>query len=187
MNKLKNIIYKWKKLFCWAWIGIGLLLLIIILVKKPMKKNIKMLSLPKEDIKIENVIFPIKQTINIDDNYLSGLWLYLEDDSINNYKYEIKIIDNTGQQYFYQKFNNYASNIIYMELGVIENSKGMDLELIINCDDCDNVKIGLLGEDKKLKLSTENYIKNNIYYWYIIMFIIIGLVLLPLAREENHG
>ena len=42
------------------------------------------------------------------------------------------------------------------------------------------------NSDKILGVSLNYYQKNNSFYWYSILSITIGLILLPLAKEENH-
>lgn len=186
-KNLKKIISNWKWLFCWSFICLGILLLIIVLIRQPMKKVITGLY-SVEEVKKEEVNFPIKQKIKIDTDYLTGLWLYLDDYSLNNYNYKIELTDKEGKTYFKNNFNNYGSNIIYMGLGVIEDSLGMEFDLVITCDNCEDVFMATsLDENggRVLKLVKENYVRNNIYYWHSIMAIAIGVVLLPIAKEEK--
>ena len=73
----------------------------------------------------------IEQKIKISDNNLSGMWLYFEDDSINDYVYNITLIDNNGNKYFYHEFDGYIPNIVYMGFGRITDSKNMEMNLVI--------------------------------------------------------
>ena len=182
---LKKIINNWKFLFCYGLIGIGVLFFVVIFIKHPMKKVTNSLYDPKE-MEVQKVSFPIKQKIKLENDNLSGFWLYFEDDSINEYIYNVTLTDSLGKKYFEHEFDGYVPNIIYMGLGIITDSKGMEMELIIECETCENVKLSYDKENETLKLASENYVSNNnIYYWHAIMAIVIGLVLLPLVKEDK--
>ena len=73
-----------------------------------------------------------------------------------------------------------------MGFGRIADSKGLDLNLLIECEECKNVKMSLDNDTKELKLATESYVSNNnIFYWHSILAIVLGMLLLPLAKKER--
>lgn len=186
MKKIISGIKKYYKLlFCYGIIGLGILLFIVVLIKQPIKKVINPLY-DLDEMEVREVAFPFEQKINIEVDDLSGLWLYYEDDSLNEYVYEITLTDNEGKVYFYNKFDGYIPNIAYMGIGKLVDSKGMDMNLLIECENCKNVKMALENETEELKLATESYVNNNnIFYWHSILAIVLGLVLLPLAKEDK--
>ena len=186
MKKIIEFIKKSYKLFiCYGLITLGLLLFVAVLIIQPFKKvTTPLYELDK--MEVQEVSFPIEQKIKIDVDDLSGLWLFYEDDSINDYVYEVTLTDNKGTLYFYNKFDGYIPNIAYMGIGRISDSKGLELNLLIECEECKNVKMSLDSTSKELKLATENYVNNNnIFYWHSILSIVLGLVLLPLANERG--
>lgn len=188
VEKIKN---NWKLLFSLGIIILGILLFSIVLIKQPMKKTSNVLYDSSEKIVIKKVDFPIVQKLKVDIDNLSGFWIYLEDYSLNDYKYDIKLIDKKGKKYFYNVFDNYESNIIYINLECINNSKNMEFDLVINCKKCNNVKMAI-AIDKKgndtLKMMEEHYENNTrIYYWHSILAVIIGGILLLLAKGEKFN
>lgn len=187
---LRMIKDDWKLLFSLLMIGLGVLLFVVVLIKQPMKKGMTPLFNDGKEVLVKKVFFPIEQEITISADKLTGFWLYLDDDSINKYDYDVKLVDENDNIYFDNKFNDYKSNIIYMGIGLLENSVDKKLKLIIDCDSCNKVKMAVALDNRDnevLKLYEESYVDNsNIYYWHAFLSIVIGLVLLPLAKEERN-
>ena len=42
------------------------------------------------------------------------------------------------------------------------------------------------NSNKILGVSFNYYVENHSFNWYSVLSIVIGLILLPLAKEENH-
>ena len=67
--------------------------------------------------------------------------------------------------------------------------------LKIKCDECEDVKIAkstaiddsyIVGDnDNTLKIYYEYYVYNNTFYWYSIMAIVLGVILVPFAKEKH--
>ena len=201
MKKLQRIFYyikrNWQKLFCYGLIMMGILLFMVVLIVKPQKTNNAYLYESKSKSQKRVSSFPLIQHIKVNQDNVYGLFLYFGDDDINKYPYRIVLKDTNNKEYFNHKFNrDYESNIVYMEFPVIRNSKGTEFILTIDCEECSNVKLEykkssedgsyMENSDKILGVSLNYYQKNNSFYWYSILSITIGLILLPLAKEENH-
>lgn len=198
MNNTKIINYlkqKWKLLFCYLLILMGVLLILIVLIIRPIKKTTDYLYSQSEESILTEVKFPLQEKIKISNNKLTSLWLVLGDDSINNYVYEITLTNPSGKVYYQNIYNNYNSNIIRMDLGIIEKSYNEDLTLTIDCEECKDIKVETNGTkkdsyivenmDRTLKIYYDYYIENNTFYWYSIMAIVIGLLLIPFAKEND--
>ena len=175
----------------------GILLFMVVLIVKPQKTNNAYLYDSKSKSQKRVSSFPLIQHIKVNQDNVYGLFLYLGEDDINKYPYRIVLKDTNNKEYFNHKFNrDYESNIVYMEFPVIRNSKGKEFILTIDCEECSNVKLGyknsgedgsyMENSDKILGVSLNYYQKNNSFYWYSILSITIGLILLPLAKEENY-
>jgi len=142
MNKIINYLkQKWKLLLCYLLISMGILLVLLVLIVKPIKKTTEYLYSQSEESNITEIKFPLKEKIKINNNKLTSLWLVLDDQSINNYNYEITLTNSLGKIYYKNIYNNYDSTIIRMDLGIIEDSSNDDFKLIIDCEECNDVKI----------------------------------------------
>ena len=199
MNILCNkIINNRKSILCYLLLFIGLVLLGLVLIIKPQKVNENyMYNTGKETKKVElpkNIIQYIKPGVN----NITGLYVYLEDDSITKCNFHIVLTDDNNNKYLDEDIKKYNSNIIYLSLGKIEKSKDRLFKLKIDLLNCSELK-GMLGKsvnkynyldnyDKKtLKIVVNSVSKNNSYYWYIALIVSISLLLIPLARSENKN
>ena len=197
INYIKN---NPQKLFCYFLIFAGILLFILVFLIKPHKltsEGLYSITNPEDEYQQE-ITFPIEQKITISKKILNGIYLYLGEDDINSYPYTVTLKDEEGTEYFNHYFNlDYDSNIIYIGLPLtIDTTK--EFLLTIDCQECKNVELSVMdanqdnthivgNDDKTLKLSIDYYKKNNNYYWYTALSIVIGLTLLTLARrKEQH-
>lgn len=188
-----------KSLFCYFLIFLAILLFIVVIVKRPMKLITTYTYNTGVNVELKDVTFPIEQDIKVDVDNLNAITIYPGDVSLNQFQYQVKLTDEDGNQYFYHDFKDYDSDFMYLYFGTIPDSKNKTLRLIINCDECENVKMGIgkslnngtsiLGSSgDTLEISMNNYSKNNSFYWYSILAIVIALILLTLARsEEKNG
>ena len=192
--KLKN---NWKKTFCFCLVLGSILFLLILLIKQPMKKNTNYVYNTGIESEIIEVQFPLKQYIKVNSDYLTTFTIYLQDDSINQYDYQIELKDKDGKVYFQNHYIHYESNIIILDLGVVPDSSNQEFELNITCEECEGVKASIREsnddstyiegtKNQSLELSYDNYSKNNTYYWYPLMAVFIAFTLYPLAKEEKH-
>ena len=184
MNKTDIFNYlkeKWQLLFCYLLILLGVLLIVIVLIVKPIKKTSYYVYSQSDGSDMTEITFPLEEKITIHHDKLANIWIYLEDESINDYTYEVELINSKGEVCFKNIFENYKSNIININLGLIE--------------ECENVKIAtgtaiedsyIVGDnDNTLKIYYEYYVYNNTFYWYSIMAIVLGVILVPFAKEKH--
>lgn len=191
-NYLKE---KWKLLFCYLLIFLGILLIVIVLIVKPIKKTTHYVYSQSEASDITEMTFPLEEKITIHHDKLANIWIYLEDESINEYTYEIELTNSKDEVYFENRFENYNSNIINIGLGLLEESEGETFNLKIKCDECEDVKIAkstaiddsyIVGDnDNTLKIYYQYYVYNNTFYWYAIMAIVLGIIFIPFAKEKH--
>lgn len=198
LKQWKNYLLNcWKKLFCYLLIFLGILLFVVVLIVKPQKTNNTYLYDNTIEAEKKTATFPIVQHIKVSEDNVYGMFLYFGSDDINQYPYEIILKDVEGKEYFRHDFNlDYESNIVYMQIPVIKKSKGKEFVVTINCEECNNVKLGYRDSNEKdnyiensnkiLGVSFNYYVENHNFNWYSILSIVIGLILLPLAKEENH-
>lgn len=198
MKKLLWIKEHSKSLFCYLLIFASVLLALIVIIKKPMKLVTTYTYNTGVDVVLEKVTFPMEQDIKVNVDNLSAITIYPEDDSLNKYQYQVEITDEDDKQLFYHDFKDYNGDQMYFYFGIIPDSKNKILHVKINCDECKNVKMGigkslnketsiLENSGNTLKISMNNYSKNNSFYWYSILAIVIALTLLPLARSEEKN
>ena len=145
---------------------------------------------------ISEVIFPLEQIIKVHHDNLTNIWIKLEDDSINNYNYRLNLKNHNNDILFENEYINYESNIILISLGLIEDSEDETFQLSIQCDDCQNVNIAkvntlddsyIVGDEKNtMKIYYDYYEPNNNFYWYSIMSIVLGFVLIPFSKEKRY-
>ena len=187
----------WKKLFCYLLIFLGILLFVVVLIVKPQKTNNAYLYDNTIESEKKTATFPIVQHIKVSEDNVYGMFLYFGSDDINQYPYEIILKDVEGKEYFRHDFNlDYESNIVYMQIPVIKKSKGKEFVVTINCEECNNVKLGYRDSSEKdnyiensnkiLGVSFNYYVKNNGFYWYSLLSIIVGFILLPLSKEDSY-
>ena len=115
MNKTKVIDYlkrKWRLLFCYLLIFMGVLLAIIVLVMRPVKLTDNYVYSPAVETNISEITFPLEQKIKIDHDKLSNVWIHFEDESINNYVYEVQLRNSKDDISFEHVYDGYESNII---------------------------------------------------------------------------
>lgn len=198
LERWKNYLLKcWKKLFCYLLIFLGILLFVVVLIVKPQKTNNTYLYDNTIESEKKTATFPIVQHIKVSEDNVYGMFLYFGSDDINQYPYKVTLKDIEGKKYFKHDFNlDYESNIVYMQFPLIKESKGKEFIITIDCSECDNVQLGyrdskektnyIENNDKVLGISFNYYVENHSFNWYSILSIIIGLILLPLAKEENH-
>lgn len=198
LERWKNYLLKcWKKSFCYLLIFLGILLFVVVLIVKPQKTNNAYLYDNTIESEKKTATFPIVQHIKVSEDNVYGMFLYFGSDDINQYPYKVTLKDIEGKKYFKHDFNlDYESNIVYMQFPLIKESKGKEFIITIDCSECDNVQLGyrdskektnyIENNDKVLGISFNYYVENHSFNWYSILSIIIGLILLPLAKEENH-
>lgn len=198
LERWKNYLIKyWKKLFCYLLIFLGILLFVVVLIVKPQKTNNAYLYDNTIESEKKTATFPIVQHIKVSEDNVYGMFLYFGSDDINQYPYEIILKDVEGKEYFRHDFNlDYESNIVYMQIPVIKKSKGKEFVVTINCEECNNVKLGYRDSSEKdnyiensnkiLGVSFNYYVKNNGFYWYSLLSIIVGFILLPLSKEDSY-
>ena len=197
-NLLKWIQKNLNSLFCYFLIFIAILLFAVVIIRKPMKLVTTYTYNTGVNLELKDVTFPIEQDIKVDVENLNAITIYPGDDSLNKFQYQVKLTDEYGKQYFYHDYKNYNSNFMYLYFGTIPDSKNKTLRLTINCYECKNVKMmigkslndatSLLGSsDDTLMISMNNDSRNNSFYWYSILAIVIALTLLPLARSEEKN
>lgn len=185
--------YNLEKYFCIVLFMLSILFSIIIFIKKPMKSVINYLYIELSGSEMTEVEFPIKEKILVDED-INSLKLDFGNDFINNYSYDIQLINQKGKDIFKKTYQGHEGNFVFInpENG-IESGK---YNLIISCSTCKNVKINLRKSkknnylvnniSKSLDLSYESVITNTSYYWYSIMGIVITLTLYPLLEEDSH-
>lgn len=194
-KKIINDIKKnWRLLFSYLLILLGILLIIIVLVVKPIKKTSDYVYSQAEESNISEVAFPLEESITIHHNKLANIWIYLDDESINDYTYEIELTDSKDKIYFQNKYEQYNSNIINIGLGLVEQTEEESFHLKIRCDECQGVHIAkstavddsyIVGDkDYTLKIYYEYYVYNYTFYWYAVMAIVLGMILIPFAKEN---
>lgn len=188
---VKKINNKMPYLFCTCLLAVSIMLALATLIIRPNKQASKNLYDASSKTVIEEIVFPFVQNIEIKEDAYS-LTLYLESDSINKFDYNITLSDEISE-YFNNDFHNYNSNIAL----IVPNKKlnPGKYKLKFTCNDCKNVKIAKrksignnfidIENTNSLKLTYGTYTKNNTYYWYAVMGIIIAITLLPLTRGDN--
>ena len=197
MNKLLDYFKEnCKILFCYLLILLGVLLAVIVFIKKPMKLVSNYVYSSNIESEISEVIFPLEQIIKVHHDNLTNIWIKLEDDSINNYNYRLNLKNHNNDILFENEYINYESNIILISLGLIEDSEDETFQLSIQCDDCQNVNIAkvntlddsyIVGDEKNtMKIYYDYYEPNNNFYWYSIMSIVLGFVLIPFSKEKRY-
>ncbi len=187
----------WKEFFCYALIGGGILFVLAIIIFKPMKVNIAYLyKYSNKDI-LEELSFPVVQHVQFQQDHLNSLNIILKDLSINDYTYHVKLLDQKNQEYYNQQFKDYDGNIISIPLDQLKLQKNQDYLLKIECEECSGVKFSVKdlennsvylenANHKSLEMTTLYLSKNNGYYWYSAMAIVIGLTLLPVAKGDKN-
>lgn len=196
MNKALNFFKeKWKLLFCYLLILLGILLVIVVLIMKPMKLTSYYVYSQAEAADISEVIFPLEEKIKINHSNLSDIWIYLEDNSLNAYSFQVELRNSKDEICFEHQYVDYESNILHIYLGLIEYSKDEVFTLKINCDECQNVKVAkstavdnsyIVGDsDNTLRIYYDYYVPNNTFYWYSILAVVLGLMLIPFAKENS--
>ena len=185
--------YNLEKYFCIVLFILSILFSIVIFIKKPMKSVINYLYIELSGTEMTEVEFPLKEKILLDKD-INSLKLDFGNDFINNYSYDIQLIDQKGKDVFKKNFQGHEGNIVFInpENGI----KSGKYNLVISCSTCKNVKINLRKSkennylvnniSKSLDLSYESIVTNMSYYWYSIMGIIITLTLYPLLEEDSH-
>ncbi|MBR3161659.1 MAG: hypothetical protein IKF19_02905 [Bacilli bacterium] len=197
MNFIKENLKNKKLLFCRFLIISSILFTLSLLIMQP-KKMSTYYPYEYSEQTIEEVTFPIVQHFYYEQEDLRIINLFFKDDSINDYDYQVDIIgEETENNYYSHKFENYGSNIMNLALGKAPDKKDKHFILKISCDDCQNVimstkksnskknYIEKRNDNKVLEFNLVNYINNYDYYWYPIVGIVISLMLYPLAKEEK--
>ena len=197
MDTLKRIFNNKKLLFCYCLFTISILFSLMIFIFQP-KKLDAYYPFEYSGEKIEVVDFPIEQHFHNPYDSLRVIHLYVRDQSINNYDYQIDVIGvKTGKNYFSHLYDEYNSDI--MILDILDETDEKDFILKISCDECKNVSVSKKKsndskqnyikdshDDDILEFSIVNFVPNHGYYWYSIVGIVISLMLYPFAKEEKH-
>lgn len=183
--KTKKINFKnnYRCYLLYALIILSLLFSLVVYIKAPVKKATVNRYDENVEFKKGNLKFPFKQDIYIDEDNLGGVYIYLGDTSINKYNYQLSL-KYDDKVLFYHDYKDYPSDTLYLGFARVNDIRGKKITLNIECMDCSNVVADTI-DGNKLKISTENYVKNNSYYWYSILLIVFCLTLLPLAKEES--
>lgn len=196
MENKKNIVFKIrsrkKVVFSFFIILLGFLFGIFISIKKPKTLSNSTLYSEKDIFSLENVSFPLVEKIDTSDKSINAISLNLGDNSINKFEYKIQVLDKNDKVLFDHDFINYSGYDYYLYFGVNNTD---ELILKIDCPECNNVKVNtatinsnvsLNGTKKKsLKVGFTNYSVDYQYYWYSLMLILFGSVLLIFARSEE--
>lgn len=198
----KTKLFKWVSsnlniLFCYCLFGIAFLLLLFVLIYHPVKDATSYLYDNGQSGVLSNVSFPLNQKIQIDNDNLNAIDIYMGDYSINDYNYRVELLGIDGKEYFASDYNEYGSNIIHIPLGNIKNSKNKSFIISFYCEECNEVNMSLVDssdskivlenfEDKSLQITYNYFVKNNNYYWYIVLIVVFALTLLPLAKEMGE-
>lgn len=202
LNLFDNIIQKLFKncnirviiLYIIILLSIGLIILIYLLNPKSINHNSTFRK--NNTIEKKEVNFPIVQNIKLKEENLKIITLYFDDDSINAYPYTINVYDEDNNLLFNHDYIEYNSNIVLIDSGPINYNK--KYKVVIDCDECRNVKMAVgksinnknkieKTKNDSLKITIDNYKKNNNYYWYPLIIIAVCLTLLPLARSTKNG
>lgn len=192
----KKIFKNWSVLFCYALIGGGILFALAVFIFKPMKINTSYSYEYSNKVTLEKVNFPLIQHIRFYDDNLKALNIYFQDDSIKNYDYRVKLLDNQGNEYFNYEIINRNSDMVSLALDGISLEKNYDYLLKIECDDCVDVEMSVKDssdkytyldgyDNKTLEIRINYFSENNGFFWYSAMAIVIGLTLLPVARGNR--
>lgn len=196
-KKLKLIRINIKILFCFSLLFLAFLLFIAIIVVKPQKLATFNLYNVEGKTSIKSFSNKIEQYIYSDVDKIQAFHVYLDDDSITKCDFHIEITDENKKSYFSQDVSDYNTNVLYLNIGEIYNTKNKIFKLVISTDDCSTLKavVGtsvnkknhLAGlNNKTLKITVDSFEKNNSYYWYCFVLIAISLLLMPLARSEKN-
>lgn len=198
LKQWKNYLLKnWKKLFCYLLIFLGILLFVVVLIVNPQKTNSIYLYDNTIEEEEKEATFPIVQHIKVSEDNVYGIFLYFGSDDINQYPYKITLKDIEGKEYFRHDFNlDYESNIVYMQFPTLKESSNKEFIVTVDCKECNNVKLGyressnnnsyIENDNKILGISFNYYVKNNGFYWYSLLSIIVGFILLPLSKEDSY-
>ena len=188
MNKIipyfkKNLLKKIAVLM----IILSIVATLIIYIKNPHKLETNTIYDKNNSLIKKEVEFPLIQNIKFDKDFLNLISIYFDDDSINNYDYNIKIYDENDNILFEQKYKDYESNIVLIDARNLKKNK--NYKLIIDCPTCENVKMAIgksinhnniIEGSKKdtLKITIDNYEKNRFYYILPAVVIFISLLIL---------
>lgn len=197
MNKLLEKAKKnWRVYFCYLLILSGILFALAIVIFKPMKINTSYYYEYKNKITLENVTFPVLQHIRFQENNLKALNVYFNDISINDFSYMVSLIDNNGNEYYSKEFSEYKDSGFTIPLDNLLLNKNNDYILRIDCSDCNDVKMSIKEasneftyldgfNNKSLEITANYFSRNYGFYWYSAMMIVIGLTLLPTAKDNK--
>lgn len=172
---------------------LSIVFLIFVFIKNPHKIISKSIYDESESVAIKDVSFPIVQNIKLNKDLMQKITIYFDDDSINNYNYSIKIYDVKNNIVFEQKYTDYESNIVLIDARKLKKNK--NYKLIIDCDDCENVKMAIgksvnknniieSSKNDSLKMTIDNYEKNINYYFVPLILFVISLLILILNKTE---
>lgn len=196
-KRFKKLLKNWKVLFCYALIGGGILFTLAIFIVRPMKINTAYSYEYSNKLTLEKVNFPVIQHIRFNEDKLKALNIYFRDDSIKDYTYRVKLLDDNGKEYFNYEIANRDSDMVALALDGISLEKNYDYLLRIECADCSNVEMSVKEasdeytyvegyDDKSLEVTINYFSENNGFFWYSAMAIVIGLTLLPVARGNRY-
>lgn len=200
MTKIKKFFIKnYKLIISYGFIFFGIITAITIIIVKPQKSETLFLYDSSSTSQTMPVSFPFEIQIKNKANNLNYVDFYLGNDSLNEYQYTLKLYDE-AKIYFEHEYVNYNSNIIRIPI-----TEGIELDKVltlnIDCKQCKDVKFDLYksvdtshiigDEENTLQIVEVGRSVNYGYIWYALLFVAIGLTLLPLAKEscnekQNH-
>lgn len=192
-NNKNQLKFRKKIIFSILMIALGILFGIFIFIKKPKILSNSNLYSEKDKFNLEKVSFPLIEKIDTSKMKVSAISLNLGNNSINKFEYRIQILNENKKVLFTHDFSNYPGYDYYLYFG---NVSTKELILKIDCPNCDNVKVSTAKIDsnvslnnkqnKSLKIGVTSCSINYQYYWYSLMMILFGCVLLIFARSEEN-
>lgn len=195
-NLLVKLKKDWRVYFCYLLVLGGILFALAIVIFKPMKINTSYYYEYKNKITLESINFPVLQHIRFQDDNLKTLNIYFNDMSINDFSYKISLVDEIGNEYFSNSFDSNNEKWATILLDNVSLKKDYDYVLRIDCPDCRDVSISMKEasneftylegfDNKSLEITTNYFSRNYGFYWYSAMMIVIGLTLLPTAKDNK--
>lgn len=201
MNFIYNVLKNWKLLFCYLLFIFSILFSVLVFIIKPVTpKSYYPYIYSKRNF--ETVQFPIVQHFDVSNNQLKYIHIFLSDksiidNSINQYDYEVSVLDNNGKLYYKKLYHDYSLDTIDIMLDEIPNSNVKNMMFEIKCDQCNDVFMSFKktnnkknnyvdsrDDDNILEFNLIYMVPNNSYYWYTLVGIVLSLMLYPLAKED---
>ena len=199
MNKIKkNIKKNFKLYFCYGLISFSFLILLVIFIYKPMKLSSNYVYNTGSEGREIIVKFPLIQKLEVDVDNLNSININYFNSNINDFSYNVEILSSNKEVIKSFVFENYGSTILNLPIADLKLNKNDIIYIKFNCNNCENVNLNIsetlnnntyLNEylNQTLIITLDYYTKQNLYYWYFGMCLVIGLILLPFAKEESNN